>query len=189
MSGIAKIYSVTLTPSKQELLDAWIPQQPWFEGDPSDIRMVAKYRFVDPDGEVGLETHVIRSGGVTYQVPTTWRGEPLEGAEQYLVGECEHPVLGHRYCYDGPADPVYVAELFRVIHEGDNEADLSMGEKTMSVQGSGIVPVSNAAGEVVRIIRVLDGEHVPPPPLLGVLTGTWTDGDTTHQDVILAVIR
>lgn len=189
MSGTAKIYDATLTPSKQELLDAWVPKQPWFAGDPADLQLVARYRFVDPDGEVGIETHLLRSGGVVYQVPMTWRAEPLDGSEDYLIGELEHSVLGHRYCYDAPGDPVYAAELFRVIHEGDNEADLSRGAKSMTVEGSGIVRVSNAAGEAVRVIRVLDGEHVPPPPVLGTLTGTWTEGDETHTDVVLAVIR
>ncbi|WP_028708417.1 CG0192-related protein [Propionicicella superfundia] len=189
MSGTAKIYPATLTPSKQELLSAWVPKQPWFDGDPADIRLIARYRFVDPDGEVGIETHVIGSAGVSYHVPTTWRAEPLEGAEEFLIGELEHSVLGHRYCYDAPGDPVYAAELFRVIHEGDTEADLSRGEKNMTVAGSGIVRVSNAAGEAVRLIRILDGEHVPAPPVLGTLTGAWSDGDVSHTDVVLAVIR
>lgn len=189
MSGTAEIHDATLTPTKLELLSGWLPGQPWFVGGVRDLSIVAKYRFVDPDGDVGIETLIVRSGGVTYQVPMTYRGAPLVDGEEFLIGELDHSVLGRRYCYDAPGDPVYVAELFRVIHEGDNEADLSRGEKSMTVRGTGIVRVSNAAGEAVRVIRVLDGQHVPPPPVLGALNGEWKEDGQTHSDVILAAVR
>ena len=70
--------------------------------------------------------------------------EALDGEDAYLVGTTDHSVLGKRWVYDATGDPVYVAELIRVIHEGDNEADLSRGEKSMTVVGSGITLVSNA---------------------------------------------
>jgi hypothetical protein len=77
----------------------------------------------------------------------------------------------------------------RVIHEGDTEADLSRGQKSMTVLGSGIVPVSNAAGESMRVVRVLDGGHVPGGrPPLGTLTGTWTD-ENGQQEQTLVVLR
>lgn len=189
MSGTAIIHEATLTPSKLELLAGWLPAQTWFTGDAADLERVASYRFVDPDGEVGIETMLVRSGGVTYQVPLTYRAEPLPEADGSLIGTMEHSVLGTRYTYDAVADPVYLVELMRVIHEGDTEADLSRGVKSMTVQGSGIVLVSNAAGEMMRVIRVLDGAHVPGMPTpLGVLTGTWTDGDT-EQTQTLVVLR
>ena len=189
MSGIAKIEDATLTPSKLELLAGWLPAQSWFKGAADDLTRVAAYRFVDPEGEVGIETLLVRSAGVTYQVPLTYRSEPLAEADDSLVGTLEHSVLGTRYVYDAVADPVYVVELLRVIHEGDNEADLSRGEKSMTVVGSGIVRVSNAAGEAARIVRVLDGSHVPGARLpLGTLTGTWTD-DAGTQEQLLATVR
>ncbi len=189
MSGTAEIHEATLTPTKLELLAAWLPAQEWFVGDADDLVRVAAYRFVDPDGEVGLETLLVRSDGVTYQVPLTYRAEPLAEAEDRLVGTLDHSVLGKRYVYDAVADPVYMVELMRVIHEGDTEADLSSGEKTMTVLGSGIVPVSNAAGESMRVVRVLDGQHVPGTRTpLGTLTGTWTE-DGVEQSQVLAVLR
>lgn len=189
MSGTAEIHDATLTPSKLELLAGWLPTQSWFTGSADDLERVASYRFVDPDGEVGIETILVRSAGVTYQVPLTYRGEPLADAEDSLIGTMEHSVLGTRYTYDAVGDPVYVVELLRVIHEGDNEAELSRGEKSMTVLGSGIVPVSNAASESVRVVRVLDGNHIPGTRTpLGTLTGTWTEGEAT-QEQILAVLR
>lgn len=189
MSGTAIIHDATLTPTKLDLLAAWLPSQAWFNGEASDLERVAGYRFVDPDGEVGIDTMLIRSGGVLYQVPLTYRSEPLPEAEESFVGTMEHSVLGTRYTYDAVGDPVYLVELLRVIHEGDTEAELSQGEKTMTVQGSGIVPVSNASGEMVRIIRVLDGAHVPGGRTpLGTLTGKWSDTDG-EQGQILAILR
>lgn len=189
MSGIAEIHEATLTPTKLDLLAGWLPSQSWFAGSPDELARVASYRFVDPEGEVGIETILVRSTGVTYQVPVTYRGEPLAEAGDSLIGTMEHSVLGTRYAYDAVADPVYMVELMRVIHEGDTEADLSRGEKTMTVLGSGIVPVSNAAGESMRVVRVLDGKHIPGTRTpLGTLTGKWTDADQ-EQEQILAVLR
>jgi len=188
MSGIAKIEEATLTPSKIDLLRDWLARQTWFTGDAADLTRVGAFRFVDPDGEVGIETLLLRSAGVTYQVPLTYRGAELTEAAGALIGTLEHSVLGTRWVYDAVGDPVYVVELFRVIHEGDTEADLSRGEKTATVQGSGIVPVSNAATEAVRIVRALDGNHIPHNMPLGTLVGTWHEGDAERSEV-LAVLR
>ncbi len=189
MSGTAIIHDATLTPTKLELLATWLPKQPWFEGSADDLERIAGFRLVDPDGEVGIDTILVRSAGVVYQVPLTYRAAPLEDAESALIGTMEHSVLGTRYTYDAVADPVYLVELMRVIHEADNEADLSRGEKTMTVRGSGIVPVANAAGEMMRVIRVLDGSHVPPAPPtpLGWLTGRWTDADGEHEQILVTL--
>lgn len=189
MSGTAIIHDATLTPTKLELLATWLPKQPWFEGSGDDLERIAGFRLVDPDGEVGIDTMLVRSAGVIYQVPLTYRAEPLADAESALIGTMEHSVLGTRYTYDAVADPVYLVELMRVIHEADNEADLSRGEKTMTVRGSGIVPVANAAGEMMRVIRVLDGHHVPksPPTPLGWLTGRWSDADGEHEQVLVTL--
>ncbi|MCA0252174.1 MAG: hypothetical protein LCH76_07795 [Actinobacteria bacterium] len=188
MSGIAKIEKATLTPSKLDLLRSWLTEQSWFDGDASDLERVGAFRFVDPDGEVGIETLLVRSGGTTYQVPLTYRSEPLSEGQFGFVGNLEHSTLGTRWVYDAVADPVYVVELLRVIHEGDTEADLSQGEKTATVQGSGIVQVSNAASEAVRLVRVLDGHHIPHNMPLGTLIGTWREGDTERSE-ILAILR
>jgi len=188
MSGTATVHEAELTPGKLELLARWLPSRPWFSGDASDLERVASFRFVDPGGEVGLETLIVRSGGTVYQVPVTYRSEPLDDADNALIGTMEHSVLGTRYCYDAPADPVYVAELIRVIHEADTEADLSRGEKTMTALGSGIVTVANAAMQAARLVRVLDGEHNPTARPLGVLTGTWTE-DGAERSEVLATLR
>ncbi len=189
MSGTAIIHDATLTPPKLDLLATWLPEQSWFAGTADDLERVAGYRFVDPDGEVGIDTLLVRSAGVTYQVPLTCRAESLPEAAAHFIGTMEHSVLGTRYVYDAVGDPVYVVELTRVIHEGDTEAELSQGEKTMTVEGSGIALVANAASEMIRIIRVLDDAHVSTVPApLGWLTGRWTDA-SGDQEQMLAILR
>lgn len=192
MSGTADVYTqATLSPSKLELLAPWLVQQSWFEGDAADLERVAFFRFVDPDGEVGLDSMLIASGGAIYHVPVTWRGSELEGGE--LIGTLEHSELGTRYCYDATTDPVYVSELVRVITEGDTGSaitNVETGEPlpaTAEVVGSGVTPGVDAQG-AVRLIRVLDAEHEDTHAARGVLTATWTHDGVEREDV-LAVLR
>ena len=192
MSGTADVYTqATLSPSKLELLAPWLVQQSWFEGDAADLERVAFFRFVDPDGEVGLDSMLIASGGAIYHVPVTWRGSELEGGE--LIGTLEHSELGTRYGYDATTDPVYVSELVRVITEGDTGSaitNVETGEPlpaTAEVAGSGVTPGVDAQG-AVRLIRVLDAEHEDTHAARGMLTATWTHDGVEREDV-LAVLR
>ena len=72
-------------------------------------------RVDDPAGQVGVETILVvdeaGAAPVVYQVPLTYRAAPLDGAQSALVGTMEHSVLGRRWVYDGPHDPVYAAQL------------------------------------------------------------------------------
>ena len=52
---------------------------------------------------------------VTYHVPLSYRGAPLTGADDALIGMAEHGVLGTRWIYDGTRDPVLVGQLFALI--------------------------------------------------------------------------
>jgi len=123
---MAHLHRAELAPSKIELLDAWVPAQPWFEGDTGDegLRSVAAYRFDDPAGEVGVETVVVATAdGVQLQVPLTYRDAPLAGAEAHLVGTTEHSVLGKRWVYDGTADPVWATALATAVLTGGTQAE------------------------------------------------------------------
>ena len=121
---MATVHDVTLTPGKDDLVLAWVGAQRWYQakGRTPRLRRLDSWRLDDPAGEVGIETLVYEdlSGadggpGVTYQVPLTYRGAPLPGADDALVGELDHPVLGHRWVYDAPHDPVYVAQLLALV--------------------------------------------------------------------------
>mgnify|MGYP000906788765 CR=1 FL=1 len=191
MSGTAVVNpDATLTPSKLDLLKAWLPTQPWYKGgDASDARIVGTFRFVDPAGEVGIETFLLRSGEFTYQVPLTYRGEALEDSSDYLVGEMEHSVLGHRWVYDAVGDPVYTDELNRVIREADTEAELSVPRpKTVTVEGSGVVLVSNSTGQM-KLNRVVDPapEASKTRVAVGSLEGRWSQ-DGAEKSASLAYL-
>lgn len=82
---------------------------------------------------------------ISYLVPLTYRGAPLDGAENALVGTMEHGVLGRRWAYDGCHDPVLVAQLWALI-EGRSQAqaqsitDTVDREVTRSYDGAGLKP-------------------------------------------------
>ena len=144
MSGIARVQpEATLHPGKLELLAQGLPDQWWFDGDPSDLEIVAKFRFVDPDDVVGLDCMLVRSTDAIYHIPVTWRPHPLDGGA--LIGTLQHSELGTRYCSDAQTDPVYLGELVRVIREKDSDADIvEAGQdtprpKNIKVFGSGLV--------------------------------------------------
>ena len=142
---MAIIYDAELIPSKSELLIQWLPRQTWFSGDAAELVLLGAFRFDDPAGEVGMETHLLRVGERTYQVPLTYRGVPLAGAEEFLVTTMEHSVLGTRWIYDATADPVYVGELAAALLAGKPQAQemLVVGEsrqklaETARISGSG----------------------------------------------------
>ena len=168
---MAIVHRADLKPSKLELLAAWLPTQVWYDGTES-VERVATFRFDDPEGEVGIETFIVGSGGSLCHVPLTYRAAPLEGGR--LVGELEHSVLGHRWVYDGPSDPVYVAVTTATIVEGGHEVGMEFADGTVvppqdwsaSVSGSGADDVTGS----LEVARMLPGAA---PAGAGVLTGTW----------------
>jgi hypothetical protein len=118
---VAEIHRTTMTPTKLELVARWLPLQPWYDGrdEGPQLTRVGGFRLDDPDGEVGMEVLLVGddAGGTrtTYCVPMTYRGAPLEGAEHALVGTSEHGVLGLRWLYDAPHDPVFVTQLVALL--------------------------------------------------------------------------
>jgi hypothetical protein len=122
---MALLHRAKLHPTKLELLAAWLPSRPWYQGqDTHDIVRVAGYRFDDPAGAVGIETMLVKAGdGPIHQIPLTYRDAPLDGGDRWLVGTTEHSVLGRRWVYDACADPVYTAALATAIFAGTGQAE------------------------------------------------------------------
>ena len=141
---MALLHNATLTPTKRELLDGWLPGRSWFDGtlerDP-----VGSFRLDDPDGEVGMEGFLLGSADSTLFVPLTYRAAPLDGAEDHLIGTTEHSVLGTRWVYDGCGDPVFVRTLAATILTGgvgaeeffESDGERRTREPSASVRGSG----------------------------------------------------
>jgi Maltokinase N-terminal cap domain len=119
---MATLHRATLNPTKAEVITEWIPSQPWGPQGTDPVTLVGAYRFDDPDGRVGLETHIVRAGTALLQVPLTYRDEPLEGAEDAFITQMEHSVLGDRWVYDGLRDPRFVVMLAAVALTGQGEA-------------------------------------------------------------------
>lgn len=205
---MALIHKAVLNPSKLDLLSAWLPSQHWFTG--GELQQLGAYRFDDPVGEVGLEALLVRSGaGPLLHVPLTYRGTPLPGAEDFLVGTAEHSVLGTRWVYDGCGDPVWATALARAVLTGGTQAEefydvdgrLEPRAPTATVWGSGTSrtpagpiravschddgPTTVVRSEQLELVVV----HVVGAEAWGehTLTGSWTDGDGGHA--VLASVR
>ena len=53
--GMARFQVATITPTKAELIAAWVPTQPWGPAAEDALEVLGSYRFDDPDGRVGME--------------------------------------------------------------------------------------------------------------------------------------
>lgn len=205
---MALFHRATITPTKAELITEWAPTQPWGPSAADAVEVIGSYRFDDPDGRVGLETHLVTAGGALLQVPLTYRDAPLDGADDALITEMQHSVLGTRWVYDGLRDPRLVVMLAAVTMTGQGEA-LGMVQhegrwyiapSPVRIQGGGWsmerVPVDgfelatdDGTAAVLRNDRFQLTVHrrpVPGPrPPIG-LTATW---DGQPDPVVLAEVE
>jgi hypothetical protein len=204
---MALFHLATITPTKADLIAEWAPSQPW--GPPVDAptTVIGSYRFDDPDGRVGMETHLVMAGETLLQVPLTYRDEPLEGGDDAFIVEMQHSVLGTRWVYDGLRDPRLVVMLAAVAMTGQGEA-LGMAvydgrwyiapsnvriqgggwtQERVPVDGFGIVQ-DDTSSVVLRNDRfelTVFRRPVPGPrPAIG-LTATW---DGRAEPVVLAEV-
>jgi hypothetical protein len=160
---MAFIHKTTLTPTKLELLAAWLPTRPWYVGGvrEPELTKVGGFRLDDPDGEVGIEFMVVTDASgetpVSYHVPLSYRGAPLAGADQALVGTTEHGVLGKRWVYDGTHDPVVVGQLLAFL-QGRAKAQAQGLSDTPDPSVTGYFEGAGVLAEVASV-AVTDGQH------------------------------
>ena len=142
------------------------------------------------------------------QVPLTYRDEPLDGAEDALITEMQHSVLGTRWVYDGLRDPRFLVMLAAVAMTGQGEAvgmavyggRWIIAPSNVRIRGGGWtqerVPVDgfqlvsdDATASVLcndRFELTVFRRPVPGPrPAIG-LTATW---DGQGNAVVLAEVR
>ena len=201
---MAIIHRTTLTPSKTELLSAWLPSRPWYRGTDRDPELVKAggFRLDDPAGEVGIEfmvvVHVEGEQAVAYHAPLTYRGSPLDDAQDALIGTTEHGVLGRRWVYDGTRDPVLVAQLSALLHgtavpqaqsindtpdptvlieplagaDGPSPGFMASDDAACTVLSTG--GTGALAVRVHRVLQPVTGASVLPP---GSVTATWRLAD------------
>jgi hypothetical protein len=204
---VARLHAATLTPTKPELLAAWVPQQPWCPDDATDVEVVGAFRFDDPEGEVGIETFLVRTADTILQVPLTYRAAPRDGADDALVTQLEHSVLGTRWVYDGVHDPRYLMMVAAVAMTGQGQAvgmveldgrwyvGASPIRLSSGVVGATHLPVDgfrlesdDADGARLRSDHhdlVVHRRPAPGAPTDVGLTATWDD----HEPVVLAEIH
>ncbi|MFI6324109.1 1,4-alpha-glucan branching protein [Nonomuraea sp. NPDC050556] len=207
---MAVIHHTVVTPTKLELLTAWLPTRPWYlgAGEP-ELAKAGGFRLDDPQGEVGIEFMVVTdvSGDPTaYLVPLTYRGAPLDGAEHALVGTMEHGVLGRRWAYDGCHDPVLVAQLLALIEgrveaQAQSTSDTPDREVTRAYTGNGLTGFTTVAddqdgtelagphGATIRVHRILREAASLPAEATGHVTGVWSLQDGARVSGPFAVVR
>src|SRR4051794_41847070 len=100
-----------MSPTKLELLDRWLPQQPWYAGSgQTDVTRVGGFRLDDPAGDVGIEFMFVRDDasddGTTYHVPMTHRREPVPPAGAAPGGTSPPGGLRPRFILHGEHDPL-----------------------------------------------------------------------------------
>src|SRR6476619_6774589 len=179
----------SIVPTKTEMVTEWMPRQRWYhgKGHVPQLRRVGGFRFEDPEGEVGCETLLLAdeavAPAVVYQVPLTYRSAPLEGAEHALLGTMEHSVLGARWVYDGPHDPVYAAQLLALVLE---QAIPQAGSESDTVEPD-VVPrrhPSWTTETTLRSSKVLSGEQSNTS-----IVFDCTDADGDPKPLICKVFR
>ena len=208
LPAMALFHRATITPTKGELIAKWAPTRSWGTSAADGIEVIGSYRFDDPEGRVGMETHLVAAGDAVLQVPLTYRDEPLAGADDALITEMQHSVLGTRWVYDGLRDPRFIIMLAAVAMTGQGEAvgmvvyddRWYIAPSNVRIRGGGWtqerVPVDgfelssdDAASSVLRNDRfdlTVFRRPVPGPrPAIG-LTATW---DGHGEAVVLAEVR
>ncbi|WP_069172309.1 maltokinase N-terminal cap-like domain-containing protein [Streptomyces griseus] len=184
---MAVIHRTTMEPTKLQLLAPWLPTRPWYTGPAggAELTPAGGFRLDDPEGEVGIELMVVTDTSgerpVPYLVPLTYRGAPLEGADEALVGTSEHGVLGRRWVYDGAHDPVLAAQLLALFAgrtEPQAQSLTDTPDPTVAVH-----PTGAAHPAVVTSPTVRDGRHGTD-----IVLGTSSEGGQAASAVI-AVTR
>lgn len=191
---MSDIFNAILNPGKLEVISAWLSKQAWAaEADvaPDSLQKVTSYRFDDPEGKAGAEVHIVAAGDRVFQVPLTYRGAELAGAEKHLISTMEHSVLGKRWVYAGMGDPLFrqrldhtiatagtSAKQYRVDDEGNR-----IDEITDVAHAWGTGPLAGA--EDVQVLYELNLDSPAEGSDAGLLLGRW---DGQEAPVVLAVM-
>lgn len=167
------IYRAQISPTKNELAQAWIARQPWFTGDASAVERAAALRWDDPAGEVGVENLILTDGaGGFFLLPVTYRGAELP--EGRLITEMDHSVLGRRWVYEGLSDPVYLQAARDALASGVPQAPLEVHDgDTVTLTPPSVEAVVVGAGDVPEADVVVNWTLDPHVRGERGVRGTW----------------
>lgn len=124
---MATIFRAELSPSKSEILGDLLAARSW--GERGELELLGAYRFDDPEGEVGVECHLVQVGETTYHLPLAYRPAPVEGAEEHLLTTMQHSVLGERFVYDGLGDELVLECFARALTGEQQQAELEIHDE------------------------------------------------------------
>ncbi len=189
----------SLSPSIPSFLPPWVAQQRWYAGKgriPA-LRRIGGLQLQDPAGQVDIDIHLLvdesAATPTTYQVPVTSRNAALPGAEHALVATIQDGRLGTRYLYDAPHDPVYAAELLRLmLDEGTTTSDrtqdsaVAWGHRVATADPGQLMTSHVMTGEQSNtsiILDLVDGLHAPSNPLICKLFRVLHHGE--NPDVVV----
>lgn len=184
--GMAIIYRAEISPSKSEILHDFLVSRSW--GESAELEILGAYRFDDPEGEVGVECHLVKAGETVYHLPLTYRAAPVEGGEEHLLTTMQHSVLGERYVYDGLGDEVALDCFRRALCGEQEQAELGIftAEDQRIETRPQAVTLSLEVDEGESLPtgeELLDGAPFTIARTLGDLDGTvrlratWADGE------------
>jgi len=198
---MAIIHHTTLVPGKLDLLRDWLPAQSWYVGTAAvrpELSRAGGFRLDDPDGEVGIEFMIVldqtAGDAVAYLVPMTYRGSPLAGAQDALIGTTEHGVLGTRWIYDGARDPVLLAQLGELIQgraQAQAQSDSDTPDPTVHIRAVPGAPDARLDIDIVRAVVPADaslGADLGPAGV-GHVSATWTAADGSLVRGVVATAR
>jgi hypothetical protein len=145
--------------------------------------MAGGFRLDDPAGEVGIQLMIVTDTAGpevdAYLVPLTYRATPGEGT---LIGTMEHGVLGLRYVYDGPTDPVFRSQVDALLR---GEVPPQSQSESDTVDRTVHVAVAPGATDV-EIVRNLYAASAAEPDLPGTVSAPWRDPDgVPNQSTVL----
>ncbi|MGW7311896.1 maltokinase N-terminal cap-like domain-containing protein [Streptomyces sp. NPDC054854] len=212
---MAVIHHTTLTPTKVELLAAWLPSRPWYRGTTAapELAKAGGFRLDDPEGEVGIEFLVVTDGSgggaPAYLTPLTYRGAPLDGAEAALLGTMEHGVLGKRWVYDGAHDPALVGQLLallagRAVAQAQSESDVPDPTVEVRTVAAGVparlpdvtetaeatvLAATQGAPVTLSLTRVLRPGSAAGDDVRGQVLARWSAPDGAEPHGAFAVLR
>ncbi|TYL55241.1 hypothetical protein FXB39_02450 [Nocardioides sp. BGMRC 2183] len=170
---MAVVHPATITPTKPEVLSAWLGGQ---------VEVLGTYRYDDPAGEVGVEAFVVHRGDELLHVVLTYRGAPIDGATQ--VATMEHSVLGARWVYDGTTDPVALGCYARALRGEQEQAAVEIwqdGEVVEVREPTATVSREPGTGSSLAIV----GELAAVEPSDGArLIATWNRGSAVVARLI-----
>ena len=184
----------------EELLPSWMVQQRWYagKGRVPALRRIGGLQLQDPAGEVDIDVHLMLDASgqspTIYQVPLTFRGDRLAGADHALVATVEQGSSGTRYVYDGPHDPVFAAAVLRRMgHPGQLlSSHVLKGEQSNTSIILDLVDARGAPSNplICKLFRVLHHGDNPDvvvqsalsaagsphvPRSVGYIVGEWPD--------------